>query len=125
MMSDKRFQKKLDRLRKKGKRYKREKEIRDTYAKYAPEKRERKVSNIMLVVAVTAITIYTIASFWLTYVSGIAVDATLTTCFYTFWGGELFALAGLKVSKIIKGYGMDSITEIISDDYTDDNNACG
>ena len=125
MMSDKRFQKKLDRLRKQGKRYKREKEVRDAYAKYAPEKREKKVSNIMLVVAVTAITIYTIASFWLTYVSGISVDPTLTTCFYTFWGSELLMLAGMKTSKILKGYGMESFTDTTMNDCMDSDNICG
>ena len=102
-MYGKRFKRKLNRIRKQGERYKKEKAVRDAYAEYWPEHKTRKVSNIMLVVIVTAIVIYTVASFWIQYKTGIPVDSTLTTCFYTFWGSELIALATLKTSKIIKG----------------------
>ena len=105
MMSLKRFKNKMRKLRVQGERYKTEKQIMDAYAEYWPESKKKKVSNIMLVVAVIAIVLYTVASFWLTYKTGICIDSTLTTCFYTFWGSELFFLAGLKGAKIIKGYG--------------------
>ena len=71
----------------------------------------------MLVVVIVAITIYTIASFWLTYVSGVVVDSTLTTCFYAFFGSELFLLAGIKTSKVLKGRSYeDSISDYVGDE---------
>lgn len=104
-MSLKRFKRKMRNLRTQGERYKAEKQIMDAYAEYWPENKKRKTSNIMLTVAVIAIVVYTVASFWLTYKTGICIDSTLTTCFYTFWGSELFFLAGIKGAKVIKGYG--------------------
>ena len=102
-MSEKIFQWKLNRIKKRGERYKREKELRDAYAEYVPDRKKRKVSNVMLVVVIAAIAIYTIASFWVQYRTGVPVDATLTTCFYASFGSELLLLAGIKTSKIIKG----------------------
>ena len=64
---------------------------------------KKKVSNIMLVVVCTMILAYTVASFVLQYHIGIEVSPTLTTAWFSFWGAELFALAGIKVSKVIKG----------------------
>lgn len=101
-MEDKSFQKKLEKIRKKGERQKARYELEERYAEYYPGKK-RKVSNIMLTIVVIAITLYTIANFWLTYATGMSMDSTLTTCFYAFWGSELIALATLKTSKIIKG----------------------
>ena len=77
---------------------------------YYPSKR-RKVSNIMLVVIVTAITLYTVASFWLTYVSGVSIDSTLTTCFYGFWTREIVVLAGIRASKVFKARKNDNDEE--------------
>lgn len=101
-MEDKSFQKKLEKIKKKGERQKAKYELEEQYAEYYPGKK-RKVSNIMLAIIVVAIVLYTVANFWLTYVTGVAMDSTLTTCFYAFWGSELIALATLKTSKIIKG----------------------
>ena len=112
-MREKFFQWKLRRIQKKGERYKREKELRDKYEPYVPERKKRRVSNIILVIIVIAILVYTAASFWIQYQTGMPVDPTLTTCFYTFWGSELALLAGIKASKIFKGHETDSP---ISDD---------
>ena len=101
-MSTDKFKKKLLKIKRKGERQKVKYELEAKYAQYYPNKK-RKVSNIMLTIIVLAITAYTVANFWLTYATGVAMDPTLTTCFYTFWGSELIALATLKTSKIIKG----------------------
>lgn len=106
-MTDKIFQLRLKRIKRRGEQYKKEKKLRDAYAEYLPDRKRRKVSNIMLVTIVVAIVLYTVASFWLQYKTGYAIDSTLTTCFYTFWGSELVALATLKTSKIIKGVNDD------------------
>ena len=54
------------------------------------------------------IILYTAASFHVTYMRGVQMDPTLTTCVYSFFGGELLLLAGLKVTKDIKGYGVEN-----------------
>ena len=43
-MSERKFQKKLEKIRKQGERDKQEYELREAYAKYAPEKKKKKVS---------------------------------------------------------------------------------
>ena len=66
-------------------------------------KPKKKVSNIMLVLICTMIILYTAADFALQYFTNIEVSPTLTTAWFTFWGSELLCLAGIRVSKVIKG----------------------
>ena len=98
-MSEKNFQKKLAKIRKRGERYKQEYELKAEYAKYVPDKKKNKVSNIMLVIVVVAIVGYAIANFVLQYNMGIEISSTLTTCWYAFWGSEIISLAAIKCSK--------------------------
>lgn len=100
-MFEKLFQKRLKRIEKRGERQKAKQEVIQKYAEYYSSSK-RKVSNVMLVVVVIAIIIYTVASFWLTYVTGVSIDSTLTTCFYAFWTSEVVALMGIKCSKVFK-----------------------
>lgn len=100
-MSDKKFQKRLDKIKKQGEQYMQEKELKDKYAEYVPERKKKKVSNIMLVVVMIAIIAYAAANFALQYFTTIEVSPTLTTCWFAFWGTEIFALAGIKVSKVL------------------------
>lgn len=67
------------------------------------EKSKKKVSNIMLVLVCIMITLYAAANFALQYFTSIEVSPTLTTAWFAFWGGELFCLTGIKVSKVLKG----------------------
>lgn len=106
-------------IRQRGERYKREKRIRDAYAEYWPDKKKRKTSNIVVAISICAIIIYTVASFWITYVRGISMDPTLTTCVYSFFGSELLMLAGIRVSKVVKesyNYEYNSSTETTQDE---------
>ena len=100
-MFEKLFQKRLKRIEKRGERQKAKQEVIQKYAEYYLSSK-RKVSDVMLVVVVIAIIIYTVASFWLTYVTGVSIDSTLTTCFYAFWTSEVVALMGIKCSKVFK-----------------------
>ena len=102
-MSDKRFAKKLNKIKKKGEQYKAEKALRDEYSVYAPDKKKKKISNIMLVIVMTSIILYSVANFALQYFASVEVSPTLTTCWFTFWGAEVFALAGIKISKVKNG----------------------
>lgn len=100
-MSDKMFERKLKRIEKRGERQKAKQEIIDKYARYYPSKR-RKVSNIMLFVVVTAIVGYVAANFILQYQTGMSMDSTITTAWFSFFTVEIVALTGIKVSKVIK-----------------------
>ena len=102
-MIDKLFQLRLKRIKAKGERQKAKQELVNKYVEYYPSREGAKVSNVMLTIIVVMITVYTAANLWITYMSGVSIDSTLTTCFYAFWGTELALLAGLKTSKIIKG----------------------
>lgn len=64
-------------------------------------KPKKKVSNIVLVLACTMIILYAAANFALQYFTGVEVSPTLTTAWFTFWGSELFMLAGIKISKVL------------------------
>ena len=66
-------------------------------------KAKKKVSNIVLVIACLMIILYTVASLLLQYYTSVEVSPTLTTAWFACWGGELFCLTGIKVSKVIKG----------------------
>lgn len=101
-MNDKRFQKKLEKIRKKGERQKEKAELEAKYAEYYPHRSGAKVSNVMLVIIVLAITVYTIASFVLQFCTAVEISSTLTTCFFAFWSAEIIALAGIRVSKVRK-----------------------
>ena len=113
-MREKLFQWKLNRIKRRGERYKREYKAKEAYAKYMPERKKRKVSNILLVVVVVAIVSYTAANLWITYATGMSIDSTLTTCFYAFWGSEIFALLGIKLSKIKNKQDVVSYDEVNS-----------
>jgi hypothetical protein len=64
-------------------------------------KAKKKVSNIVLVLACAMIIVYAAANFALQYYTGVEVSPTLTTAWFTFWGSELFMLAGIKISKVL------------------------
>jgi hypothetical protein len=102
MNADK-FKKKLRRIKKQGEQYKIEKELRDAYAEYWPDRKKRKVSNVMLTIIVIAVVGYVIASFWLQYVTGIAIDPTITTCWFAFWTVEVVSLASIRNNKTKHG----------------------
>ena len=98
-MESKRFQKKLEKIRKKGERQKAKYELEAQYAEYYPHKSGQKVSNLMLAIVVIAIVGYVVASFILQYHTSTEISSTLTTCWFGFWTIEILALAGIKISK--------------------------
>ena len=65
--------------------------------------KKKKVSNIMLAIIIVAIVAYAAANFALQYFAGVEVSPTLTNAWFTFWGVEIVALAGIKISKVAKG----------------------
>ena len=71
-------------------------------AKLTKQKSKRKVSNIMLVISCTMIILYAIADFLLQYYTSVEVSPTLTEHWFKFWSAEIFLLAGIKISKVLK-----------------------
>ena len=104
-------ERKLKKIQRQGERYKKEKEVRDAYIEYLPDRKKRKVSNIMLVIIVAAIIGYVIASFWIQYKTGIAIDPTITTCWFSFWTIEVVALTTIKNNKTKHGDSCDNTYE--------------
>lgn len=115
-MNDKRFQKRLEKIKTNGERQKAKMELEAQYAEYYPHRKGAKVSNIMLVIIVAMITLYTIASFVLQMYTSVEISSTLTTCFYAFWGTELAMLAGIKTSKILKKQDEDNEEDLPEDE---------
>lgn len=115
-MEDKNFQKKLEKIRKKGERQKAKYELEAQYEEYYPNKNGKKVSNIMLAIIVIAIVGYTVASFVLQYHTSTEISSTLTTLWFSFWTIEACALAGIRISKVVKNSGCD---ESFTDDEED------
>ena len=66
-------------------------------------KPKKKVSNIMLVISCVMIVLYAAADFILQYYTSVEVSPTLTDKWFFFWSSEIFLLAGIKVSKVLKG----------------------
>ena len=100
-------ERKLKKIQNQGERYKKEKAVRDAYAEYLPDRKKRKVSNIMLVTIIAAVVGYVIASFWLQYKTGIGIDSTITTCWFSFWTIEVIALTTIKNNKTKHGESCD------------------
>ena len=101
-MNAEKFKRKLRRIRRQGEMYKKEKEVRDAYAEYWPDRKEKKTSTIMLIIIVSSILLYTIGAFYIQYHTGVEVSSTLTTCWFSFWGVEILALTGIKISKVFQ-----------------------
>lgn len=105
-MNEKKFMRKMEKVKKQCEQHKKMKELLNSYDEYLPvakAKKKRKVSNIMLTISVVSIVLYTIANFWLMYSKGYCMDSAVTTAIFSFFGGELLILGGMKTSKIIKG----------------------
>lgn len=99
-MNDKRFQKKLQRIKKRGERQKAKQELMSQYAEYYPHREGAKVSNVMLCIIVIAIVGYVAASFVLQFCTSVEISPTITTCWFSFWTIEIIALAGIRISKV-------------------------
>lgn len=104
-MMSRKYRKELNKTRMLCEFYKKKSDLLEEYKEYIPKekKKKKRVSNIMLVSIVIAILGYTLASFILQYHTSVEMSPTLTTCWFSFWGVELVALAGIKISKVKHG----------------------
>lgn len=104
------FDKQVSDMREENERLKILHEIRTERAKYCniEEKRKIKTSNIVLICSIAAVILYTVTSILIQYHTGIEISSTLSTLWYGFWTVEITALAGIKVTKVIKENGSES-----------------
>lgn len=75
-----------------------------------------KISNIVLVAAIVNILWFTITAIILQFVTQVELSSTLIACWYTFWTSEIFAIMGIKISKV-----KNSTTTEEEDSYEDIN----
>lgn len=59
-----------------------------------------KVSNIILAISIFNILWFTIVAIVLQFKNSVELSGTLITCWYAFWTSEIFALAGIKITRI-------------------------
>lgn len=64
---------------------------------------KKKFSKRIIFCSIITVLAYTITAIVYQFKTGNAMDSTLTTCVYGFFGGELLAVAGIKISEVIKG----------------------
>lgn len=74
-------------------------------------KKKAKTSNVMLVIVCAMIILYAAAAFVLQFYTQVEISPTLTTAWFAFWGTEVIALAGIKISKVVKGEQQEEIIE--------------
>lgn len=116
-MNERKFQRKLEKIKKQGERYKREYEVKAAYEKYLPEKKKRKTSTIMVIVSVIAVVGWAIANYILQYNTGNEISTTLSALWFSFWTVEICLLAGIKRGKT--KYGANSVIENITSEIED------
>ena len=70
------------------------------------KKRRRKKSrksDYVLAFSVLAIVGYTVAGIVVQILTSTEISPTLTTAWYSYWTVEIVALAGIKITNIVKG----------------------
>lgn len=66
-------------------------------------RRRLKTATKVLIVSVINIIWFTVAAIWLQFKTSVELSSTLITCWYAFWTCEIFAIAGIRISKVLKG----------------------
>lgn len=124
-LSKKDFNKKVAAMREDNERLRILHEIATERAKYCNKdaKKKTKISNIVLFCSITAIVLYTVAAMFIQLHTGVEASSTLSTLWYGFWTVEITALAGIKVTKVIKDYNSNSTNDNKNND--NDSSAVG
>jgi hypothetical protein len=124
-MKDVFFEKRINRIKKRGEQQKQVFELQQEYNQYYPSKNGMRVSNLVLVVIIIAILLYTAAAFYLQFTTGLEINSTLTTLWYTFWTAEILVLGGIKISKVITDYKKKKIEDFLEEEEESDEEVFG
>lgn len=63
------------------------------------DKKKSKFSNLIILLAIIHVDIF-IAALFFVYYAGFTFNDVAVTCYFSFWGCEAIALAGIKMKKI-------------------------
>lgn len=66
-------------------------------------KNHSQTSKIIITFVILSLFTYTGFAMWVQLRSGVELSPTLTTCFFSFCGGELWLLASIKKAKLNNG----------------------
>ena len=121
-MKDNFFNKKIERIKRRGEQQKEIYELQQEYNQYYPSKNGMRVSNLVLIVVIIAILLYTAAAFYLQFTTGMEISSTLTALWYTFWTTEVLVLGGIKISKVITDYKKKKIEDFLEEDSDEEIN---
>ena len=110
------FNKKIERIKRRGEQQKEIYELQQEYNQYYPSKNGMRVSNLVLIVVIIAILLYTAAAFYLQFTTGMEISSTLTALWYTFWTTEVLVLGGIKISKVITDYKKKKVEDFLEED---------
>lgn len=92
---DLRYKRKLEKAKQKAELRKITYEIAELNSSY---KKKIKYSKFVVLLSIVAVLCYTTATFLLQYFTSYEISATLTTCFYSFFGVELLTMCGIKMN---------------------------
>lgn len=111
-MTEKRFQKKLEKIQEKNKEIELKNKLKDEKNKYKRFNWSKmSTSNKVLLSSIVAIISFTIICLYIQYATSMEVSSTLITLWFSFWTVEIISLAGIKVSKVFKNSEFSLSTE--------------
>lgn len=110
-MSDREYETKLKKIQRKNESKKRKHSLKVEKNKFKKSKNKMKTSNRVLMASIIAVISFTIACLYIQYTTSIEVSSTLITLWYSFWTVEIISLAGIKISKVIKENGANSVSD--------------
>lgn len=100
-LTNEQYELKMKEIQLKNMQIKMRNDLKEEKRKYKKTKKTS-TSNKVLIASISAIILYTIVALVIQYYTSIEVSTTLSTLWYGFWTVEITALAGIKVSKVIK-----------------------
>lgn len=72
---------------------------------------KKRKSDYVLAASILAIVLYTVAGIVVQIITGSEISPTLTTAWYSYWTVEIVALAGIKITNVIRGEDNIDVTD--------------
>lgn len=123
-ISEKDYIDRMDKIRNDNIMRQRNQDLKQERRKYNPSFQffyRMPTSNKMLAAIIFNIIWFTLVCLFIQFYSGIEVSSTLITLWFSFWTVEVVALAGIKVSKVLKRPEIESEGEIDGSDSVENN----
>lgn len=102
-MTEKQFQKKLEKIQLKNKEIEQKNKLREEKNKYKRFSFSKmKTSNKVLIASILAIVLFSAVCLYIQFKTDNTINDTLITRWFSFWTIEIGCLTGIKVSKVLK-----------------------